>query len=88
MLGGEPISLARQEMQNRGESEEKPGSDVWALPKLSEHSTVLENDDESEYWSAIADNRSILGRLARYLAGRLVSVSDSSQSNVLPCSWL
>jgi hypothetical protein len=85
---GEPISLARQEMQNREESEEKPGSDVWTLPKLSEHSIVLGNDDKSEYWSAIADGRSKLGRLARYLAGRLVSVFDSSQFNVLPCSWL
>lgn len=73
LLEGEPISQAKKEMQNRTDSENKVGSDIWALPLLSKHSLVLENDDESAYWSAITDDRSRLGRLARYLAGRLVS---------------
>lgn len=40
------------------------------LPKLSNQSSILEDNDESRYWSAIADERSGLGDLMRYLAGR------------------
>lgn len=41
----------------------------WMLPKLSGCSSTLEVDEV--YWSAIADERSTLGALARHLAGRL-----------------
>lgn len=42
----------------------------WMLPKLTAHSSILDNEDQTAFWSAIADDRSVLGRLARYLAGR------------------
>lgn len=50
------------------------------LPTLSTHSSILEDHDESKYWSAIADERSSLGRLMRYLAGRSAfnTICDSS----------
>jgi len=48
------------------------------LPNLSKYSSILDNDDDSVYWSTITDNRSRLGRLACYLAGRLVSNFDMS----------
>ena len=40
----------------------------WMLPKLSGYSSTFEVDEL--YWSAIADERSTLGALARHLAGR------------------
>ena len=40
----------------------------WMLPKLSGYSLTFEVDEF--YWSAIADERSTLGALARHLAGR------------------
>ena len=42
---------------------------VWMLPGLSRYSSIFKN--ENLYNSAIADERSDLGRLARHLAGRL-----------------
>lgn len=83
LLEGEPISQAKKEMQNSTDSEKKLVNDVWTLPKLSKHSFTLENEDESAYWSAITDDRSRLGRLVRYLAGRLILNFDLSQPNVL-----
>ena len=40
----------------------------WMLPRLSGYLSTFEVDDL--YWSAIADERSSLGTLARHLAGR------------------
>lgn len=40
------------------------------LPKLSNQSSILEDNDESRYWSAIADERAGLGDLMRFFAGR------------------
>ena len=42
--------------------------ETWKLPNLSKHSEVLE--DETAFWSTIADGRSKLSTLAQYLAGR------------------
>lgn len=85
LLEGEPISQAKKERQNN--TEKGLGSDIWTLPKLSKHSSILGNDDESAYWSAITDDRSRLGRLARYLAGRLILNLDLSQHDVLSNTW-
>lgn len=41
---------------------------IWMLPRLSGYSSIFE--DEKSFWSAIADERSALGALARHLAGR------------------
>ena len=41
---------------------------IWMLPRLSRFSLIFQ--DENLYWSAIADERSALGALARHLAGR------------------
>lgn len=41
---------------------------IWMLPRLSGYSSIV--DDEKSYWSAIGDERSALGVLARHLAGR------------------
>lgn len=76
ILEGEPIKQTKREMQKNTDSKKRSGSDIWSLPKLSKYSEILENDDQSAYWSAITDGRSRLGKLARYLAGRLVSNFD------------
>ena len=44
------------------------GQNVWMLPNLASVSSMFE--DEELYWSAIRNERSPLGGLARHLAGR------------------
>ena len=73
---GETYSQAQNRQQQlkdaRQEPEEGMGDmeqNIWMLPKLSTLTSVLEN--EEAYWSAIGDDRSRLGILARHLAGRL-----------------
>lgn len=70
---GEPIEQANlANDQNLGD-EGQPAANYytkigWMLPKLSGYSSIFRN--EKSYWSAIADDRSALGGLARHLAGR------------------
>ena len=47
---------------------------IWMLPKLSTLKSILENQEA--YWSAIGDDRSRLGILARHLAGRSGTPGD------------
>ena len=54
---------------------------IWMLPKLSGYSSTFE--DENAYWSAIADERSALGGLARHLAGRSDVSSESGSEDCL-----
>lgn len=72
---GETYSQAQARQQQlkyaRQEPEEgmgDPQQDIWMLPKLSSLTSILE--DQDAYWSAIGDDRSRLGILARHLAGR------------------
>lgn len=53
----------------------------WMLPSLSGYSSTLE--DENSYWSAIADDRSTLGALARHLAGRSDSLGGAGPGGCL-----
>ena len=58
-----------QKLENEDHSNAKYyDKGIWMLPKLSGNLSILE--DETSYWSAIADERSGLGSLARHLAGR------------------
>ena len=43
-------------------------NEIWMLPRLSGYSPIFE--DDNSYWSAIADQRSPLGKLVCRLAGR------------------
>ena len=78
---GETYSQAQNRQQQlkharegSGESTRYPEQDIWMLPKLSTLTFILENQEA--YWSAIGDDRSRLGILARHLAGRLGSPRD------------
>ena len=63
---GEP---GDQKLHNENEAIGEPyGNAIWMLPRLSGYSSTFE--DENLYRSAIADERSTLGVLARHLAGR------------------
>lgn len=70
---GEPVEQLDVASDERTEIEDqkiakKYDNAIWMLPGLSGYSSILE--DESLYWSAIADERSPLGALARHIAGR------------------
>ena len=43
-------------------------NEIWMLPRLSRSSPIFE--DDNSYWSAIADQRSPIGKMVRRLAGR------------------
>ena len=63
---GEP---GDQKLHNENQAiGESYGNAIWMLPRLSGYSSTFE--DENLYRSAIADERSTLGVLARHLAGR------------------
>ena len=73
---GETHSQAQNRQQQLKDARQQPEEgmgnmeqNIWMLPKLSTLSSILEN--EEAYWSAIGDDRSRLGILARHLAGRL-----------------
>ena len=61
----------RSDRNGKLDHADKIDSAAWMLPSLSPYSSILEDEDETAYWSAIADDRSALGVLARHLAGRL-----------------
>ena len=72
---GETHSQAQKRQQQlryaRQEAKEGMGDveqDIWMLPKLSTLTSILDNQEV--YRSAIGDDRSRLGILARHLAGR------------------
>ena len=78
---GETYSQAQNRQQQLKYAREGSGEgighseqDIWMLPKLSTLTSILENQEA--YWSAIGDDRSRLGILARHLAGRLESPQD------------
>lgn len=71
---GEPVGQADVTSDQKVEDEDHAvptyyNNRIWMLPRLSRYSSIFE--DEKSYWSAIADERSALGALARHLAGRL-----------------
>ena len=78
---GETYKQAQKRQQQlryaRQEAKEGMGimeQDIWMLPKLSFLTSILDNQEA--YWSAIGDDRSRLGILARHLAGRLETPHD------------
>ncbi|KAF6234562.1 hypothetical protein HO173_007188 [Letharia columbiana] len=70
---GEPVGQADAAIDPKLDNENQAidsnyDNAIWMLPRLSGYSSTFE--DEHSYWSAIADERSALGGLARHLAGR------------------
>ncbi|KAL9136985.1 MAG: hypothetical protein Q9175_001818 [Cornicularia normoerica] len=70
---GEPVGQADAASDQKLDHENQAIPDyydntIWMLPRLSGYSSTFE--DQDSYWSAIADERSALGALARHLAGR------------------
>ncbi len=70
---GEPVGQAEamsdEKLVNENQvTAENYNNSIWMLPRLSRCASTFE--DKDSYWSAIADERSSLGALARHLAGR------------------
>lgn len=66
---GQTDAASNQKMDKENQAiAENYDNTIWMLPRLSGYSSIF--DDEKSYWSAIGDERSALGDLARHLAGR------------------
>ena len=70
---GEPVGQADGASDQNLDDETQASANyydntIWMLPGMPGCSSTFE--DQNSYWSAIADERSALGALARHLAGR------------------
>ena len=69
-------SLSQSETRRDQPLGEDSNITIWMVPKLSKFSSILDDQDQTAYWSAVAEERSALGNLVRHLAGRSVVPSD------------